>query len=79
MSLFDVLRYPISNSPTENELLGLPEPLFAEWLYKVHWIGQLGGDIYSNLHLIVGTYYSSKQAHEDIVLLRKMVVEYESI
>ena len=79
MSLFDVLRYPISNSPTENELLGLPESVFKKWQLEVGWMKKGSStDIYSGLSLMTGAYRSAPR-HQDIVLLRKMIAEYESI
>jgi len=36
MSLFDVIKYPISDTPTEMELENLPIPLFNEWV-KEYW------------------------------------------
>lgn len=31
MSLFDVIRYPVSNLPTMEELNAIPESILAEW------------------------------------------------
>jgi hypothetical protein len=37
MSLFDVIRYPISDRPTAEELGSLPHNLFEEWRNKSFW------------------------------------------
>ena len=37
MSLFDVIRYPISYIPTEAELRALPEDLLKLWMLNSDW------------------------------------------
>ena len=37
MSLFDVIRYPISNPPTLEELQRLPGDLYQEWVSSTGW------------------------------------------
>lgn len=32
MTIFDVIRYPISNPPTDDELFLLPENIYNKWL-----------------------------------------------
>ena len=33
MSLFDVIKYPISNPPTELELSRIPKKVYQDWVY----------------------------------------------
>jgi len=35
MSLFDVLKYPISSPPTYTELKSLPEEIYNKWVREV--------------------------------------------
>ena len=37
MSLFDTIKYPISDPPTEEELRALPVNLFNQWIYISGW------------------------------------------
>jgi hypothetical protein len=37
MSIFAVIKYPISNCPTVEELAALPKDLFDTWKISVHW------------------------------------------
>ena len=37
MSLFDVLRYPLSDNPTEQELAALPIELRNDWMMNNGW------------------------------------------
>jgi len=72
MTIFDTLRYPVSDLPTEEELTSLPENLFLSWCilnYGRHhsvewmvnyleWIGQ-------------------RDRIRDLWSLRKMIREYD--
>ena len=33
--MFDVIRYPISDAPTAEELLRIPPNLYIQWLHKI--------------------------------------------
>lgn len=35
MTLFSIIKYPLSHPPTEEELSALPEEVFADWCYQV--------------------------------------------
>lgn len=37
MSLFDVIKYPIGNPPTYEQLAALPSDLYLEWLKNSNW------------------------------------------
>lgn len=37
MSLFDVIRYPISDHPTKEQLDALPTELFNKWCYDNYY------------------------------------------
>ena len=42
MTIFDVIRYPISDFPTEAELEALPKDLYDKWI-ETHWT--IRGDV----------------------------------
>lgn len=37
MSIFSVLKYPISSPPKAEELAALPRELFIEWIHSSDW------------------------------------------
>jgi hypothetical protein len=85
MNLFNVLKYPISDHPTEAELAALPDDLFAAWLAHSGW-----SEYHIGYHerFVIADYYNAGWAwsgvrtaerHVDIALLRKMIDEYEPI
>jgi len=79
MSLFDVIRYPISNPPTKEELWALPPDLFNEWKKSVGWKNVRGVT-----PGYVEAYYkefNSDEAYklDNIRLLRKMIKDYDNI
>jgi hypothetical protein len=45
MSLFDVLRYPISSPPRAEELKALPLTLFIKWINMSDWRDHYGNDV----------------------------------
>lgn len=81
MSLFDVLRYPISDAPTAEELTALPTKLFRKWRRITEWENR--GN-YKTPGLI-GEWYTSRDltllVHEierrEIKVLREMIKEYD--
>lgn len=80
MSLFDVLRYPISDIPTNDELLALPNDLFDRWVSKSDWDGRA----VSKKHIVkwYQEYYgftgpTGKMDTRDIEYLRTLIKEYE--
>ena len=38
MGVFDVLRYPISCPPTQDEMDSLPDDVFENWKHQVGWL-----------------------------------------
>ncbi len=78
MSLFDVLRYPISNAPTRHELKSLPNDLFVQWRHQTIWEQ---GNNHKTPEGIGEWYEACRHTLEDsdadaIKLLRKMILEY---
>jgi len=76
MTIFDAIRYPVSIPPLATELKSLPKPLFEKWLAAVGWGYHSGIE-----ELIAGNYYRDRPhgGHPDIILLRKMIAEYEPV
>lgn len=83
MSLFDILRYPISDSPTATELSALPTNLFEDWRSNTGWQEHgnyktpvLIGDWYSSRDLTLSFY---KIERLEINLLKEMIKEYDEL
>ena len=72
MTIFDTLRYPISDRPTEEELSALPDDLYSNWLASAGISSHHKPYILSRFYII----YASALGHADIILLRKMISEY---
>lgn len=82
MSLFDIIKYPISMPPTEDELVALPTDLFGDWISKTGWgeptchkqpvqIAMWYNRHWSNLRIL--------QERNELTLLKQMIKEYEPI
>lgn len=81
MSLFDVIRYPISDPPTIQEITRLPEDLYLEWINCTTWRSSekkldrshiIG--FYSYIH--DGNSYRFEADQEDIDALRGIIRRY---
>ncbi len=75
MSLFDVLRWPISIPPTEAELAILPKEILVNWKCKVHF---LNGATPLDISLHYGKFLHISYLESDIAQLRKMIKEYNN-
>ena len=76
MGVFDVLRYPISDLPTAEELAALPKDIYDEWT-KVAWDG-----VYYTPTSTADWYKGFKDKglnfqHGTITILRKMIKDYD--
>ncbi len=79
MSLFDVIKYPISDAPTKEELETLPTVLYNRWLEKTHWSLDRDERIFPNI-LNVVIYYKNCNPDiriVDIGILRKLIKAYD--
>lgn len=81
MSLFDVIKYPISDRPTVEELLQIPTAIMTEWVAKSVWHG------YNSSCPDISHWYGADapytaEAHEndkeELALLRKMIAEWDN-
>ena len=88
MSLFDIIRYPISDPPTEQELTALPVGMMCKWLQMTDW--KEISPARTNIADVVEYYeFASNDssapdgckelALQELVLLRKMIREYEPV
>ena len=80
MSLFDVIRYPISDKPTPSELCALPKDLFEQWISQTEW-GHFGNH---DTAWAIGTCYQNQsKIHlndwKEIRLLKEMIEDYEPL
>lgn len=77
MTIFDVIRYPISDVPTKEQLQALPPRLFRRWASKVNF------DRKVSIHGVVFWYEAELENRKswktdalsrgDIPLLREMI------
>ena len=80
MSLFDVLRYPISNQPTEEEINRLPADLFWAWVAKTEFTIS---DRTDKSRVYISAWYKkwgetlNQKEIKEISILRKMIKEYD--
>ena len=74
MSLFDVLRYPISDHPTKEEFEALPKDLFEQWTNAVYWHSD-----YANPKCLETAYSDKGYAPflKDLLVLRNMIKDYD--
>lgn len=88
MSLFDVIRYPISDCPTEEELTALPVGMLCKWLQMTDW--KKISSARTNITDVVEYYeFASNDSYapdgckelalQELVLLRKMIRDYDDI
>jgi hypothetical protein len=47
MTIFDSLKYPVSDKPTLRELLNVPPDIFADWVKKCYGVNELNGELHS--------------------------------
>ena len=88
MSLFDVIRYPISWPPREDELAALPQMLYNNWIESSDWRH------YSNNTFVNGNYitrpahisewylatgiHPGSHDHEDLTRLKQMIKDWDT-
>lgn len=86
MSLFSVLKYPISSPPQAEELQALPRDLFVQWINNSDWRSITG--VKDDYEHIAGWYednwvhmkaYSDKYKndHDDMKSLKQLIRDYE--
>jgi len=78
MTIFDVIRYPMSDIPTVVELEALPKRLFDKWVSRTEW----GDPRNMKGAREIGEWYEfhpgfvTEQDREELRLLKKMILEY---
>lgn len=81
MSLFDVLRYPVSDKPTLEELERIPASIINKWVSKTPWQNYKDTiddfrDWYSQCEEPAAQREHAND-REEVDLLRKMIAEWE--
>jgi hypothetical protein len=87
MTIFHVIKYPISNPPTESELNKLPIEIYGEWLQTIgfnmgdvepSFLMHMAGAV-DNIAMITQTSSSPDifLNAEKVDLLRKLIAEYQ--
>ena len=82
MTIFDTIKYPISDPPTKAELAALPEQLFRDWLKEMNWSLHITPRIIAQYYLSVNHRVDVTQLQKmkrDITILRKMIEDYEPL
>lgn len=86
MSIFSVLRYPISSPPWPEELKALPPALFLLWVHMSEWKDHYGLDIDETY---IANWYQDHWEYmeknpllhpsdmDDIETLRRLIRDYE--
>ena len=83
MTIFDVIKYPISNPPTKDEFKSLPDDLLFAWYQSSGWRGFMPNGY--GIDEVVGFYNQNTTsstyltALKELSLLRKMIKEYEPL
>ena len=79
MSLFSVLRYPISTWPTSEELTALPPDLFSAWKLQTTWKTPYNHQTPE----LIAVFYEMRSGREaardfdEIQLLKQMIKDYD--
>lgn len=84
MSLFDVIRYPLSTPPSKSELSQLPEDLLYHWVSKSDWkhVNFINReDITETISVWYRKYWNVATTTDnlDLMLLRRLIKDYEPI
>ena len=82
MTIFDTLKYQISDVPTTAELVALPKELFDQWVARTEW----GRPENRKEAYKIGTWYEFRIPRydlrpteiEELALLRKMILEWDT-
>ena len=69
MTIFDTIRYPVSDIPTVEELNNIPIEIMELWKTKYHFT------TYSNAGIV--SFFKFYTARNIILALRKMIKEYD--
>jgi hypothetical protein len=84
VSIFDVIRYPISLPPTAEELAALPEDLYTYWIdfHTIDWSRVSEDTKYDRDHVArwMSRAYSTISKDEvsiDISKLKKLILEWD--
>jgi hypothetical protein len=86
--LFNLLRYPISDVPTESELAALPGDLYRNWLIAAGFNLRSAPELKLRARYVSNYYEAISLARSpdgvqpilaDVKLLREMISEYEPI
>ncbi len=73
MSLFDVIKYPISDPPTYTELTALPYDIWIKWVVQCGWQKNIARHTIVNYY----AYVAIGDPRKEIYLLRKIIEEYD--
>lgn len=75
MSLFDVIRYPISDPPTEKELSALPEDLYYKWFKTMNWSHHTTPSIVAEWFAVLD--YPTRFRTRALETLQRLIREYD--
>ena len=74
MSIFDVIKYPVSHPPTLSEIYALPPDIYKKWCKEAGWdTGTIRVGLYHWLNEDNNTYYRRKYF---VDMLKKIIREH---
>jgi hypothetical protein len=83
MSIFAVLRYPVSLPPSGEELSGIPSELYKEWIDKSSWMNITEDSSMNPIWVaewmceFIKYKDNREEIEDDVQLLRNMIKEYD--
>jgi hypothetical protein len=81
-NLFNLLRYPISEPPTSEELEALPDDLYMNWLIDAGFGNAASWPDAETVADYLDEYWDEGRdvvVQQDLDLLRKMISEYKAV
>ncbi len=81
MTIFDAIRYPVSDRVTYDELRNIPEPIIEKWLISADasqlYLYGPRQNVRGYMSLSDRIRITPAYAKEAVALLRKIIAEYE--
>ena len=80
MSLFDAIKYPISDKPTVEQLAALPEKIFNKWIAGTNWrtFNLTPNEIAIWYSTYSDTFLFDNRDAAEIRLLKQLIAEWDS-
>lgn len=79
MTIFDTLRYPNSDPPTEEQLRALPIELYEKWIHQSGWTMWKEYRLLANVLVVHAARYEAPYCLSRFAALRQMIKDYDNI